>query len=86
MIFLFEVGLVSNENNIQKIIEYTGKTGNIINFSYSEFYSDNYVDASQKDFRIDLSEGNILAYKGALIEILDVSNIKMKYKVIRHFR
>ena len=38
-----------------------------------------------REFTLDLSEGNVVAYKGAIIEILEVTNMQIKYKVIRNF-
>ena len=32
-----------------------------------------------------LSEGNIAAYKGAIIEIVEATNVQIKYKIIRNF-
>ena len=34
---------------------------------------------------IDLTEGNIVAYKGIILEVTDVTNVSIKYKVIKHF-
>jgi len=33
----------------------------------------------------DLSEGNIIGFKGARIEIIEATNFNLKYKVIKSF-
>ncbi len=70
----------------QQTIEYAGKSGNILKFLYSEFTEGLARDAFNREFQVDLSEGNVLAFKGALIEIESATNINIRYKVIRNFR
>jgi hypothetical protein len=50
-----------------------------------EFQETMIRDPFTREFEIDLSEGNVAAYKGAIIEILDASNTTIKFKVIRNF-
>jgi len=38
------------------------------------------------EFQIDLDEGNVGAYKGAVFEIHEATNATIKYSVIRHFQ
>jgi hypothetical protein len=76
---------IYNENSFQQTIEYAGRSGEILKFNYSEF-SDGFArQAFTREFQVDLSEGNIAAYKGALIEIIGATNVQIKYKVIRNF-
>ena len=76
---------IYNENSFQQTIEYAGRSGDILKFNYSEF-SDGFArQAFTREFQVDLSEGNIAAYKGALIEIVKATNVQIKYKVIRNF-
>ena len=74
------------ENSFQQTIEYAGKSGNILKFVYSEFTKGLARDAFNREFQVDLSEGNVLAFKGALIEIESATNINIRYKVIRNFQ
>ena len=74
------------ENTIQRTIEYAGKNGNILSFIYSEFNRGTSVETFTRDFQIDLSEGNVAAYRGALIEIESANNTQITYKVIRNFQ
>ena len=43
-------------------------------------------DAFMREFEIDLNDGNTVAYKGCVFEIIEVNNATIKYKVIRHFQ
>jgi len=72
-------------NSMQQTIEYAGKSGDILKFNYAEF-SDGYArQAFNREFTVDLSEGSVAAYKGAIIEIIEATNVQIKYKVIRNF-
>tara|TARA_Y100000996_G_C22524339_1_gene643780 strand:+ start:837 stop:1532 length:696 start_codon:yes stop_codon:yes gene_type:complete len=73
-------------NSFQQTIEYAGKSGNILKFVYSEFNYGFARDAFNREFQVDLNEGNVLAFKGALIEIESATNINIRYKVIRNFQ
>ena len=72
-------------NSFQQTIEYSGKRGESLRFTYLEFQENIIRDSFTREFEIDLSEGNVAAYKGAIIEILDASNTTIKFKVIRNF-
>ena len=73
------------ENSFQQSVEYAGKSGNILKFNYSEFINGFARQSFTREFQVDLSEGKIAAYKGAIIEILEATNVQIKYKVIRNF-
>ena len=59
--------------------------GSIIKFIYSEFKDEMARDAFTREFEIDLNDGNTVAYKGCVFEIIKVDNATITYKVIRHF-
>ena len=73
------------EDQLQRNVEYAGKSGNVLSFVYSEFYGGFARDAFTREFKIDLSEGNVGAYKGAVFEVIEATNATITYKVIRHF-
>ena len=77
---------IYQKDSFQQTIEYAGKSGNVLKFVYSEFAKGYARDAFNREFQVDLSEGNVLAFKGAIIEIESASNINILYKVIRNFR
>ena len=72
-------------NSFQQSWEYAGRSGDILKFAYSEFTDKFARQAFSREFQIDLSEGNIAAYKGAIVEIVDATNVQITYKVIRNF-
>lgn len=77
---------VFRENSFQQTIEYAGRNGDILKFTYSEF-ADGYArQAFTREFQVDLSQGNVAAYKGAVIEIENATNSSITYKVVRNFQ
>lgn len=73
------------ENTSQQLIEYNGKSGNILNFTYREF-SEGYARSPfTTNFTMDLSEGDIIGYKGARIKVKKATNNKITYSVIQNF-
>ena len=82
---LFKKYLYRYKDSPSKTIEYSGKKGNLLKFIYSEYEGELAQNAFTREFEIDLSEGNIGAYKGAVFEVQEATNASIKYKVIRHF-
>ena len=76
---------IYSENSFQQTIEYAGRSDQILKFNYAEFTGGFARQAFSREFQVDLSNGNIAAYKGAIIEIIDATNVQIKYKVIRNF-
>jgi len=72
-------------NSFQQTIEYAGRNGDILKFNYAEFTDGFARQAFTREFQIDLNEGKIAAYKGAIIEVIEATNIQIKYKLIRNF-
>ena len=83
--YKFETVFVSEKDSMQRVIEYAGKKGSIVKFIYSEFKDEMARDSFTREFEIDLEDGNTVAYKGCIFEIVKVDNATIKYKVIRHF-
>lgn len=77
---------VYSPNTLQKTIEYAGRNGDNLKFIYSEF-SDGFArQAFTREFQVDLSQGSVAAYKGAVIEIESATNSSITYKVVRNFQ
>lgn len=72
-------------NSFQQVIEYAGMSENNLKFAYSEFTGGFLNQSYTREFQVDLAEGNVAAYKGAIIEIIEATNIQIKYRVIRNF-
>jgi hypothetical protein len=88
--FDFSSAFIPTSGSLNRKIEYSGKKGKLLTFAYIESKDELREGPERgsniiKEFEVDLNEGNIGAYKGALFEILDATNASIKYKVIRHF-
>jgi len=44
------------------------------------------MEPIHREFQMDLGEGNVIAYKGAIIEVETATNMAITYKVIRNFQ
>lgn len=76
---------ISQPSSLQRTIEYAGKHGSQVKFIYSEFKGGLARDAFTREFEVDLNEGSVAAYKGAVFEIIDVNNAEITYQIKRHF-
>lgn len=76
-------------SNIQRVVEYGGRSGNTISLHYKEFtelVSGSFIrPAFTQELKFDLNEGMLIGLKGARIEVLETSNIGMRYKILSHF-
>jgi hypothetical protein len=77
---------VYDSNSFQQTIEYAGRSGDILQFTYSEFADGFARQAFSREFQVDLAQGNLAAYKGAVIEIESATNASITYKVVRNFQ
>lgn len=72
-------------NDFQQTLIYSGRVGEKIKISYREFSNSMARDAFTNDAEYDLSQSNIIAYKGARVEVLEANNQEIKYRVISNF-
>jgi len=72
-------------DSLRQQIEYMGKSGEVLEFTYSEFKDDMARSAFTRTFKVDLNEGSILNFKGAKVEIIEATNSGIKYKIINGF-
>ncbi|MDC1019394.1 hypothetical protein OAR36_13155 [Pseudomonadales bacterium] len=82
---LENVTFIYSDNTFQQSLEYAGRSGDVLKFNYSEFTGGFAREAFSREFQVDLADGNVAAYKGAIVEVINASNLKIKYKVIRNF-
>ena len=68
-----------------KSIEIIGIDKKILKFAYTERTRDD-TNVVYREFNLDLQEGNLAAYKGAIIEIISSTNMSIAYKVKRNFK
>lgn len=84
--FQFTEVPVFESNYLKQEFIYNGKVNNGIKFTYREF-SDNLArPAFTQDIQYDLSESNVIGFKGLRIEIISAENIKIKYKVLSYYK
>ena len=76
---------VVQANELQQIIEYNGRTGSVLNFTYREFSDGHARSAFTTDFKMDLNEGSEIGYKGSRMTIHDATNNKITYTVTKNF-
>ncbi len=72
-------------NDFQQTLIYSGRVGDKIKISYREFSNDLARSAFTNDAEYDLSTSNIIAYKGARLEVLEADNEKITYRVLSNF-
>lgn len=70
----------------KKVFIYNGKAGTVVKFSYREFINDMARPAFTQELQYDLSESKIIGFKGMRMEILNISNIEIEYKVLSEFK
>lgn len=73
-------------NAFQQTLIYSGRVGTKINIGYREFSNDIARPSFNNDVEYDLTESNVIGYKGAEIEVMDATNRSITYRLIRNFR
>lgn len=76
---------VASSDSFQQTLIYSGKVGNKINIGYREFSDNMARPAFNNNVEYDLSESNIVGYKGARIEVIEATNESITYKLLRNF-
>ncbi|MBL4896767.1 MAG: hypothetical protein JKY75_07850 [Erythrobacter sp.] len=76
---------VLSDNHFQQTLIYNGKSGSKINVAYREFSGSVARPAFSNAVEYDLSESNIIAYRGARIRIVDATNEAITYEVLSNF-
>ncbi len=76
---------VLTQDSFQQTLIYNGKVGNKINIGYREFSGNLARPAFNNNVEYDLSESPVIGYKGAQLEVLEATNQKIRYRVIRNF-
>lgn len=75
-----------NDYYFEQQLIYTGMEGKILKFTYREFADGTARPAFSLDATYDMSQDNVIRFKGAVIEILSYNNQSIKYKVISGFK
>ncbi|MHC1730829.1 MAG: hypothetical protein AB9888_02160 [Bacteroidales bacterium] len=64
---------------------YTGKTGNIIKFTYREYIGNLARPSFFQDLEYDIQESDTIGFKGLRIKVLNTTNTGIGYEVISTF-
>ena len=73
------------EPKFKQELIYNGCSSDNIKFLYREF-TENMIRAPfNQEVQYDLNEGKIIGFKGVRIEIIEATNIQLKYKVLKSF-
>ena len=62
---------------------YTGIAQNVVSILYREFKDDTARPAFSQDLKYDLSESNVVGYRGARFEIIKATNQGLTYKTLK---
>jgi hypothetical protein len=71
--------------NFKQSLIYNGKQGSVVKFTYREFSNDMVRSGFTQDVQYDLSESNIIGFKGVRVEVIHASNTQIVYKVLKSF-
>jgi hypothetical protein len=71
--------------NVEQTLIYTGREGDIVRFTYREFVDNMARSAFTVDVTYDISEDKIIRYKGMSLEIIEIGNQMIKYKLLSGF-
>lgn len=74
-----------DDRGFRRTLIYSGRVGDKLRIAYREFRNNIARGAYSNDVEYDLSEGNIIGYAGAQLEIIEATNSQIRYKVITHF-
>ncbi len=77
--------LCSDPNSFQQVIEYNGRAGDVLQFTYREFSTNRIRAPFTTNFNMDLSQGDVIAYKGAPLKIIEATNQSITYMVLNNF-
>jgi len=76
---------IESSSDFQQTLIYTGKEGNIIKATYREYSGSLARPAFTIDVTYDLKESNVIAFRGAKLQIIEATNTSIKYKVLSNF-
>lgn len=76
---------VLTKNSIQHTMIYTGKSEDILKFSYREFSDNIFRPAFATEITYDLTSSKIIGYKSFRAEVIEASNTEIKYKILQGF-
>ncbi|MFV2045283.1 MAG: hypothetical protein ACC700_18875 [Anaerolineales bacterium] len=82
-----KIGKIVDERkpNFRQELLYNGKVGTAIKLTYREYSNDMIRTAFSQEVQYDLSESKLVGFRGVRIEILEASNMLIRYRVLKSF-
>tara|TARA_Y100000310_G_scaffold167977_1_gene167998 strand:- start:7425 stop:8081 length:657 start_codon:yes stop_codon:yes gene_type:complete len=84
-VYSAEKEFLAKPDSFQQAIEYNGKSGTTLKFTYREFKDDMARGTFTTDFTIDLDDGKVFGYKGSRFEVISANNSRIEYKLLAPF-
>lgn len=73
----------TNELSFKRELVYTGLARGSMSITYREYKNDFARPAFSQHLSYDLSEGTVIGFRGARFEILNATNLGLKYRVLK---
>jgi hypothetical protein len=70
-------------DSFKRELVYQGVSQNTVSIRYREFNDDMARPAFTEDLKYDLSQGDVIGYKGARFQIIKANNLSIRYKVLK---
>lgn len=71
--------------SFKRELTYLGVSQNTISVAYREFKGDMIRPAFSQELKFDLSQGDVIGFRGSRFQIIKASNIGLRYKLIKPF-
>lgn len=72
------------EESFKRELVYGGVSQNTITVLYREFMNDMARPAFSQELKYDLSKGDVIGYRGARFQVLNVTNTTIRFKTLKH--
>jgi|TARA_B110000259_G_C13897474_1_gene355450 hypothetical protein len=77
--------ITNSEDNYTQELIYNGRVGDSLKFIYRETVGNNLRPMLTQEIQYDLSKSNRIAFKNLLLDIIEVNNQSITYKLISSF-
>lgn len=74
------------DGDFRQELVFTGRVGTVINLEYREFSGGLARPAFSQTVTFDIANDKVIGFKGAMFEVINVSNSSLEYRVLKHFR
>ncbi|MCL2128467.1 MAG: hypothetical protein FWH38_09450 [Treponema sp.] len=79
------VTTIETSSDFQQTLIYTGREGNTVKAAYREFSGNSARTAFNIDATYDLNDSDIIAFRGAKLQIIEATNTTITYRVLSNF-